>query len=77
MNDGAGWTRPADAFVRQNSLSKGGAARTAGADRLHHSTRQLSSVSFTATASCFSENGFGRKPNLASGGRLRAKASSA
>lgn len=36
-----------------------------------------SSISRTATASCFSENGFGRKPNFASAGRLRAKASSA
>lgn len=36
-----------------------------------------SSVSLTTTASCFSEKGFGRKPNLASAGKLRAKASSA
>ena len=38
---------------------------------------QPSSTSFTTVASCFSENGFGRKPNLASAGRFLAKASSA
>src|SRR5690606_26686193 len=37
----------------------------------------LSSISLTAVASCLSENGLGRKPNLASCGRLRAKAPSA
>jgi len=36
-----------------------------------------SSISRTATASCFNENGFGKKPNFASAGRLRANASSA
>ena len=38
---------------------------------------QPSSTSFTTVASCFSENGFGRKPNLASAGRFLANASSA
>ena len=38
---------------------------------------QLSRTSFTSVASCFSENGFGRKPNLASAGRFLANASSA
>ncbi len=58
-------------------IGNGKACLSDNQDAFAADTYSLSSMSLTTVASCLSENGFGRKPNLASDGRFFANASSA